>query len=228
MDGTIARRLSELGLVLPPQPLPVANYLPFVREGRLVQIAGVAPTENGRYAVVGKLGRRLTLEDGRRAARLCALNILATLRAACGGDLDRVRRVMMVRGFVNAAEDFEDVPLVINGASDLIVEGFRTGDRAARPHLHRLRHLAEPGRRRDRRSRDDRRFGPLTSAMNSNENTLEHRTQKWTPLLGSIRCSPFASSASFGAENRGPLSARCAHRTQKWTPLLGSIRCSFS
>jgi enamine deaminase RidA (YjgF/YER057c/UK114 family) len=124
MNATVERRLREVGLTLPPQPVPAANYLPFAREGGLVQLAGVAPTEHGAYAVVGKIGRDLTLEDGQRAARLCALNMLANLRAACGGDLDRVRRVMMVRGFVNAAEDFEGVPLVMNGASDLIVEVF--------------------------------------------------------------------------------------------------------
>ena len=116
--------MRQLNLVLPPQPVPAANYLPFVREGRLVQLAGVAPTQDGAYAVVGKVGRDLGLEDGRRAARICALNILANLKAACGGDLDRVRRFMMVRGFVNAAEDFAGVPLVVNGASDLIVDVF--------------------------------------------------------------------------------------------------------
>jgi enamine deaminase RidA (YjgF/YER057c/UK114 family) len=124
MSGRIAQRLIELQLVLPPPPAPVANYVPFVAEGHLVQIAGVAPTEAGSYAFVGKVGRELDLADGRRAARLCAINLLATLNSACNGDLDRVARFVMVRGFVNATEDFEDVPLVMNGASDLIVEVF--------------------------------------------------------------------------------------------------------
>jgi enamine deaminase RidA (YjgF/YER057c/UK114 family) len=113
-----------LGLVLPGRPTPAANYRSFVRDGRLVCLAGVAPTENGAYAVIGKVGKELDLEDGRRAARICALNMLANLKAACGGDLDRVHRIAMVRGFVNATEDFEQAPLVINGASDLLVEVF--------------------------------------------------------------------------------------------------------
>jgi enamine deaminase RidA (YjgF/YER057c/UK114 family) len=124
MAGAIERRLAELNIALPVPPPPAANYAPFVREGNLVQLAGVAPSENGRYAVLGKLGRDLKLEDGRRAARLCALNALANLKAACDGDLDIVQRFIMVRGFVNASEDFEDTPLVMNGASDLIVEIF--------------------------------------------------------------------------------------------------------
>ena len=124
MIGRIAQRLIELQLVLPPPPLPVANYVPYVRDGRLVQVAGVAPTEPGVSTIVGKVGRELDLAEGRRAARLCALNLLATLKGACDDDLDRVTRVVMVRGFVNAAEDFEHVPLVIDGASDLLVEVF--------------------------------------------------------------------------------------------------------
>jgi len=124
MGQTIERRLAELSLILPAQPKPAANYVPFVRDGRLIQLSGVAPSQNGVYAVVGKIGRDLDLKDGQRAARICALNLLANLKAACGGDLDRVRRFMMVRGFVNAADDFEQIPLVVNGASDLIVEIF--------------------------------------------------------------------------------------------------------
>jgi enamine deaminase RidA (YjgF/YER057c/UK114 family) len=126
MNGRIARRLLELQLVLPPPPLPAANYVPYARLGHLVQVSGVAPTERGAYAFVGKVGRDLDLAAGRSAARLCALNLLATLASACEGDLDRVTRFVMVRGFVNATEDFEQVPLVINGASDLIVEVFGT------------------------------------------------------------------------------------------------------
>jgi enamine deaminase RidA (YjgF/YER057c/UK114 family) len=115
MNGRVTQRLTELQLVLPPPPSPVANYVPYVREGRFVQVAGVAPIERGSYTVVGKVGRELGLPEGLRAARLCALNLLATLKSACAGDLDRVTRVLMVRGFVNATEDFEDVPLVIDG-----------------------------------------------------------------------------------------------------------------
>ena len=124
MTGTVEHRMADLGLVLPPPPTPAANYVPFVRHGELVQLAGVAPSKDGRYVHVGKVGRDLTLEDGREAARLCALNLLANLRVACGGDLDRVRQVLMVRGFVNADEAFEQVPAVVDGASDLIAGVF--------------------------------------------------------------------------------------------------------
>lgn len=89
-----------------------------------MQLAGTAPSENGRYVYVGQVGRDLTIEQGKAAARLCALNLLATLRDACAGDLDRVRRFLMVRGFVHADTQFEDVPAVINGASDLIISVF--------------------------------------------------------------------------------------------------------
>jgi enamine deaminase RidA (YjgF/YER057c/UK114 family) len=124
MVGLVEQRLAELNVTLPRPPSPAANYLPFVRAGRLVQLAGVAPVKDGRYAVVGKLGRELDLDAGRRAARICALNAIASLNAACDGNLDRVAQFLMVRGFVNATEDFESVPAVINGASDLIIDIF--------------------------------------------------------------------------------------------------------
>jgi enamine deaminase RidA (YjgF/YER057c/UK114 family) len=124
MTGMVAQRLLELQLTLPPPPVPVANYVPFVADGHFVQISGIAPIEAGAYAIVGKVGRELDLVAGRRAARLCAINLFAALENACDGDLDRVRRFVMLRGFVNATEEFEDVPLVMNGASDLIVEVF--------------------------------------------------------------------------------------------------------
>lgn len=124
MSATVANRLRELGLILPEPSPAVATYLPFAREGRFLQVSGVAPTENGAYTLVGKVGRELNLDDGRRAARICALNLLSVINEACGGNLDRVRRFFMIRGFVNAAEDFEAVPEVMNGASDLIVDLF--------------------------------------------------------------------------------------------------------
>jgi enamine deaminase RidA (YjgF/YER057c/UK114 family) len=124
MCATVNNRLSEQGLILPEPPPPVADYLPFTKEGRILQVSGVAPTENGAYAVVGKVGRELDLEDGRRAARICALNLLSVINMACYGELDRVRRFFMIRGFVNATEDFEAVPDVINGAADLIISVF--------------------------------------------------------------------------------------------------------
>lgn len=124
MPGIICSRLKRLGIELPPPSEPTANYLPFARFNNLVQLAGVAPIENGRYTVVGKVGKSLDFADGVNAARICALNALSNLNLACGGDLDRVKKIMMVRGFVNASEDFYRVPQVMNGASDLLIAVF--------------------------------------------------------------------------------------------------------
>ncbi|MEM7501793.1 MAG: RidA family protein [Pseudomonadota bacterium] len=107
---------------LPVPPAPSANYLPYVHTGNVIQVAGVAPKRNGRYAFRGKLGDNLSLQKGYDAARLCALNALALLKEAGGGSLDHIERVVMVRGFVNATADFLAVPQVIDGASDLLVE----------------------------------------------------------------------------------------------------------
>lgn len=124
MVDAIDSRIARLGITLPPQPVPSANYMPFVRHESLVQLAGVAPTENGEYAVVGKIGQSLDFADGVRAARLCALNAISNLKFACEGDLDRVQKIMMVRGFVNASEEFMRIPQVMNGASDLLISVF--------------------------------------------------------------------------------------------------------
>lgn len=122
----IAQRLTELGITLPPSPPPAGAYLPYVRHDDLVQLAGVAPRRAGQqgYAYTGKIGRERSLEEGIDGARLCALSLLANLNAACGGDLDRVRRIMMVRGYVNAIDTFEEVPRVVNGASELFITVF--------------------------------------------------------------------------------------------------------
>jgi enamine deaminase RidA (YjgF/YER057c/UK114 family) len=120
----IAARLAALGIALPEPAPPAGEYASFVQAGNLVFIAGQAPFLDGRCQVSGKLGRDVTLDEGLRAARLCALNILGHLRVACGGDLGRVRRVVSVRGFVNAAPGFTRIPQVIDGASYLLVEVF--------------------------------------------------------------------------------------------------------
>ncbi len=124
MAAKIDLRLTELGIVLPPAPKPSANFLPYRQHKEIVQLSGVAPVENGSYAVVGKVGQDLSIEDGQRAAKICALNLMANLKEACQGDLDRVQYFISVRGFVNATEGFPHVPQVINGASDLIIEIF--------------------------------------------------------------------------------------------------------
>ncbi|HVB15802.1 MAG TPA: RidA family protein [Stellaceae bacterium] len=131
MSAGIEARLRELGIELPLPAAPVANYVPFAIAGHLVFIAGQICQWNGELRFVGKLGAAISVADGRQAARLCGLNILAQLRAACG-DLDRVRRCIQLRGFVNCTPDFIDMPQVVNGASDLMVELFGEGGRHAR------------------------------------------------------------------------------------------------
>jgi enamine deaminase RidA (YjgF/YER057c/UK114 family) len=136
MSGKIDARLGALGIELPLPAAPVANYVPFticgIGSGNLVFIAGQICQWNGERRFVGKLGAGIDIADGQAAARLCALNILAHLRVACGGDLDRVRRCLRLGGFVNCTAEFTDMPLVVNGASDLMVEVFGDGGRHAR------------------------------------------------------------------------------------------------
>ncbi len=131
MAGKIEARLAELGLTLPEAPTPGANYVPYVVTGNLVFIAGQVPLVDGEF-ITGKLGADADLATGQKAARICALNIIAQLKAACGGDLDRVRRCVKLGGFVNATPDFTEAPQVINGASDVIVEIFGDAGRHAR------------------------------------------------------------------------------------------------
>lgn len=127
----IEQRLKKLGVALPAPNAPVANYVPYVRIGSLLFISG--QISNGPQGVVkGKLGGTLTLDEGVAAARLCAINIIAQLNAALGGDLDRVIRVIKLGGFVNCVPEFEDHPKVVNGASDLMVAVFGEAGRHAR------------------------------------------------------------------------------------------------
>lgn len=118
----IATRLKELGIELPQPAKPVANYVGWVRTGNLVYTAGQVTLKDGKIEYQGKVGKDFGTEEAARAARLCAINILAQVREACGGDLDRVKRCVKIVGFVNAVPDFTDHPKVINGASDLLVE----------------------------------------------------------------------------------------------------------
>jgi enamine deaminase RidA (YjgF/YER057c/UK114 family) len=132
MSGRIDQRLAELKIELPTAASPAANYVPTVRTGNLLFVAGQIPMQNGKAEFVGKLGRDFNVDDGRRAARLCALNVIAQVKAALGGDLDRVRRCVRVGGFVNAVPDFGDHPQVVNGASDLLVDVFGEAGKHAR------------------------------------------------------------------------------------------------
>lgn len=131
MAGKIDARLGELGISLPEAAAPVANYVAFVRSGNLLHVSGqIAQDENG--PVKGKLGADMETAAGAAAARRCALSLIAQVRAACDGDLDRVVRVVKLNGFVNSTPDFADQPKVINGASDLMVEVFGDAGRHAR------------------------------------------------------------------------------------------------
>lgn len=130
--GRIDERLAELGIELPNPMVPAANYIPFVRTGDQVWIAGQVTFWNGERRFLGKVGRDFTLEEGREAARLVACNVIAQLRAACDGDLDRVVRAVKLNGFVNCTPEFLDQPAVINGASDLMVQVFGEAGRHAR------------------------------------------------------------------------------------------------
>jgi enamine deaminase RidA (YjgF/YER057c/UK114 family) len=124
MAGTVEKKLSELGIVLTTPPAPAANYVPFVRTGNLLMVSGQICLDGaGKLVATGKLGGGVTIEDGQKAARACAINILAQLKAALG-DLDKVVRVVRLGGFVNSTPNFLEGPRVMNGASDLMIEVF--------------------------------------------------------------------------------------------------------
>jgi enamine deaminase RidA (YjgF/YER057c/UK114 family) len=128
---SIEDRLAELGITLPDAPAPAANYVPAVRAGDILYISGQV-SRNADGLIVGRLGDGVEADAGAAAARTCGLQLIAQLRAACGGDLDRVVRVVKLTGFVNSAPDFGDQPKVINGCSDLFVEVFGDRGRHAR------------------------------------------------------------------------------------------------
>jgi enamine deaminase RidA (YjgF/YER057c/UK114 family) len=132
MVGRIEATLAELGITLPTPMAPMANYVPFSISGRLVVVSGQVPAVDGKIAFTGKLGGTVSLEDGQRAARQCLVNVLAQLRVACGGDLDRVVRVIRLGGFIAAPPEFSQHALVMNGASDLAVATFGEAGRHAR------------------------------------------------------------------------------------------------
>lgn len=132
MAGTIDKRLSELGIELPPANASAGNYVPFVRTGNLLFISGQIPVVDGKPAFIGALGAEFGVDEGAAAARACTLSILAQAREALGGDLDRVVRCVKVGGFVTCTAGFSDQPNVINGASDLLGEVFGDKGRHAR------------------------------------------------------------------------------------------------
>ncbi|HUJ03745.1 MAG TPA: RidA family protein [Rhizomicrobium sp.] len=132
MTGKIDARLDELGIVLPPAFPPVATYVPYVVSGNLVFISGQVTADATGLKYVGVVGKDLSPEEGKAAARLSAINVLAQLKAACGGNLDRVKRCVKVTVFVNAVAGFTQHPEVANGASNLFVEVFGEAGQHAR------------------------------------------------------------------------------------------------
>jgi enamine deaminase RidA (YjgF/YER057c/UK114 family) len=130
--GAIDDRLKSLAIELPTASTPGANYVPTVRTGNLVFITGQLSQWNGERRFIGKLGREWTVEDGQAAARLCALNLIAHLKAALDGDLDRAVRCVRVAGYVNSTPEFDGQSQVLNGASDVFVEVFGEAGRHTR------------------------------------------------------------------------------------------------
>ncbi|HYF23032.1 MAG TPA: RidA family protein [Caulobacteraceae bacterium] len=129
--SNVEKRLAELGVTLPEPPAAIATYVGFVRTGDLIHVSGQVSTD-GSGGIKGTVGVDVDLETAQRAARLCAINILAQLKVALDGDLDRVQRIVKLSGFVQAGPDFYDVPKVINGCSDMMVEVFGDVGRHAR------------------------------------------------------------------------------------------------
>jgi enamine deaminase RidA (YjgF/YER057c/UK114 family) len=132
MTGRIDTRLKDLGIDLPAPPAPVASYVPTVKTGNLVFVSGQIPAAPDGLKYVGIIGQDLSVEDGKAAARLCAINLLAQAKAACDGDLDRVTRCVKLSVFINAVPGFTQHPEIANGASDLMVEVFGDAGKHAR------------------------------------------------------------------------------------------------
>ena len=132
MAGTVEKKLAELGIVLPTPATPVANYIPFVRVGALLFVSGqICLDASGKLVAKGKLGDGVSIEDGQKAARACAINVLAQVKAALG-ELDKVKQVARLGGFINSSPSFLEGPKVMNGASDLMVAVLGNKGRHAR------------------------------------------------------------------------------------------------
>lgn len=135
MPGIVSNRLSALGITLPPVSDPGANYVQWTRSGAILYVTGQLPKWQNERRFIGRLGAELDIAQGQEAARLCALNVVAVVRAALDGDLDRVVRCLRIRGFVNATPEFSSHSQVVNGASDLIVQVFGEAGRHTRTAL---------------------------------------------------------------------------------------------
>lgn len=128
---SITEKLAELGVTLPDAPAPAANYVPFVKTGNTVYVSGQI-SNNADGLILGKLGDNMDTAAGAEAAKACAINLLAQVKAACDGDIERLERVVKLTGFVNSTQDFTDQPKVINGCSDFLVEALGEKGRHAR------------------------------------------------------------------------------------------------
>jgi enamine deaminase RidA (YjgF/YER057c/UK114 family) len=133
-NATPEERLASLGLTLPEPTRPVANYVPWVRAGDLIHISGQVSTD-ASGGVRGVVGEDVSVEEAKRAARICGINLITQMKAALDGDLSRVRRIVKLGGFVQAGPSFFDIPQVVNGCSDLMVEVFGDAGRHARSAL---------------------------------------------------------------------------------------------
>ena len=132
MTSKVEQRLLKAGVKIPDAPTPAANYLPFTRTGNLVFVSGQVPFVDGKLEVTGTVGENASVEDAQGQAKICAINLLAQLKVACGGDLDRVVQVVKLGAFVASTDNFFDQPIVVNAASDLMVEAFGDAGRHAR------------------------------------------------------------------------------------------------
>ena len=121
MTHSIDERLAELGVALPDAPTPAANYLPYIITGNQVLIAGQAAVVDGKHKFVGRLGAEVSVADGKEAARIAAINLLAQVKAACNGDWNKLARCLRICGYLNAIQEFADHPQVLDGASDFLV-----------------------------------------------------------------------------------------------------------
>ena len=132
MSSAIEAKLQELGVTIPTPAASVANYVGYVTTGSLVFVSGQLPLEDGKVAVSGHLGKNVSIEDGYKGARICAINLLAQLKAATNGDLGRIKRVVRLTGFISSTPDFTEQSKIINGASDFLVEVLGDAGRHAR------------------------------------------------------------------------------------------------
>ncbi len=132
MLSEVEQRLQEIGVFIPSAPTPAANYLPFTRTGNLVFVSGQVPFVDGKLTMTGTVGKNASIEEAQGQAKICAINLLAQLKVACDGNLDRVVQVIKLGAFIASTNDFYSQPVVVNAASDLMVAAFEDAGQHAR------------------------------------------------------------------------------------------------